>query len=199
MKRWLALLAGLILAIVASSAGGAQPNFDGTVYIESNGHAAGSNSILSFRYTAGALRPLDVREYLTGGRGSHDLSNAGVLDAEQQIVTNADRTLLFAANTGSDTIAVSHIADDGTLDPVAGSPFPSGGKAPASVGVSGDELFVANKAQDGVRSLSRTKASYATFPIEADGSLTAIGKPFEVLARSSPTQTFVPPHTGHLM
>src|SRR3954466_941577 len=211
MKRWLALLAGLILAVVAASAGGAQPNFDGSVYIESNGHAAGSNSILAFRYTAGALRPLDVREYMTGGRGSHDLTNAGVLDAEQQIVTNADRTLLFAVNTGSDTVAAfhiaaagtlapaPHIADDGTLDPVAGSPFPSRGKAPASVGVSGDELFVANKAQDGIRDLSKAKASYATFPIEADGPLTPVGTPFQVPPRSSPTEAYVPPHTGHLM
>src|SRR3954469_13949106 len=155
------LLLVALAAVLAATAGGAQPaGFDGTVYVESNGHAKGSNSILAFRYTGGSLRPLDIREYPTGGRGSHDLTNAGVLDAEQQIVTNADRTLLFAVNAGSDTIAVFHIADDGTLDPVAGSPFPSGGKAPASVGVSGDELFVANKAQDGIRNLRKTKASY---------------------------------------
>src|SRR3954469_20666363 len=195
----LALIAATAVAIVAASAGGAQPTFDGTVYIESNGPAPGSNSILAFRYTAGSLRPLDVREYPTGGRGSHDLSNARVLDAEQQIVTNADRTLLFAVNAGSDSIAVFHIADDGSLDPVEGSPFPSGGKAPASVGVSGDELFVANKAQDGIRNLRKTKASYAAFHIEADGSLTPIGTPEQVPARSSPTETYVPPHTGHLM
>jgi 6-phosphogluconolactonase (cycloisomerase 2 family) len=201
MTRKLLVVAALIalVALVTGSAGGAQPNFDGTVYIESNGHAAGSNSILAFRYSAGALRPLDVREYMTGGRGSHDLSNFGVLDAEQQIVTNADRTLLFAVNAGSDTIAVFHIADDGMLAPVEGSPFPSGGKAPASVGVSGDELFVANKAQDGIRNLRSTKASYATFHIESNGSLTPIGTPVKVPAGSSPTQTYVPPHTGHLM
>src|SRR3954451_5914520 len=188
-----------VIAVLAASAGGAQPSFDGTVYIEGNGHAKGSNSILAFRYTGGSLRPLDIREYPTGGRGSHDLSNAGVLDAEQQIVTNPDRTLLFAVNAGSDTVAAFHIADDGTLAPVAGSPFPSRGKAPASVGVSGDELFVANKAQDGIRDLHKTKASYAAFHIEANGSLTPIGTPVQVPARSSPTETYVPPHTGHLM
>lgn len=189
----------VIVALVANSAGGAQPSFEGTVYIESNGHASGANSVLAFRYTAGRLRPLDIREYPTGGHGSHDLSNSGALDAEQQIVTNADRTLLFAVNAGSDTVAVFHIADDGTLDPVAGSPFATGGKAPSSVGVSGDELFVANKAQDGVRDLTKTKASYATFHIEANGSLTPIGSPVTVPARSSPTETYLPPHTGHLM
>src|SRR3954468_19679625 len=144
----LALIAAAVVALLATSAGGAQPTFDGTVYIESNGHAKGSNSILAFRYTSGSLRPLDVREYPTGGKGSHDLSNSGALDAEQQIVTNADRTLLFAVNAGSDSIAVFRGAGDGTLSAVAGSPFPSGGKAPSSVGVSGDLLFVANKAHD---------------------------------------------------
>jgi 6-phosphogluconolactonase (cycloisomerase 2 family) len=171
----------------------------GTVYVESNSPRRGTNSVLAFRYSNGSLRPLDVREYPTGGSGSHDLSNAGVLDAEQQIVTNADQTLLFAPNAGSDTIAVFHIAGDGTLTPAAGSPFPSLGKAPASVGVSGDELFVANKAQDGVRDLRRVKPSYATFHIEPDGRLTPLGTPVRVPAGSSPTQVYVPPHTGHLM
>jgi 6-phosphogluconolactonase (cycloisomerase 2 family) len=173
--------------------------FDGTVYVESNSPRRDANSVLGFRYTGGSLRPLDVREYPTGGSGSHDLSNAGVLDAEQQIATNADRTLLFAVNAGSDTVAVFHIADDGTLTPVAGSPFPSRGRAPASVGVSGDELFVANKAQDGIRDLRRQRPSYATFHIEADGRLTPIGTPVKVPPGSSPTQAYLPPHTGHLM
>src|SRR4051794_24339400 len=185
------LLVAVAVAVVAASAGGAQPDFDGTVYVESNAHTKGDNSVLAFRYTAGRLRPMEMREYMTGGRGSHDLDNRGVLDAEQQIVTNADRTLLFAVNTGSDSVAVFHIADDGTLTPVAGSPFPSGGKAPASVGVSGDELFVANKAQDGVRNLGKTKASYTTFHIESDGQLTPIGSPVTVPAGSSPTQAYV--------
>src|SRR3954453_23569841 len=138
MRRLVPVLILLaVVAVLAASAGGAQPSFDGTVYIESNGHAKGSNSILAFRYTGGSLRPLHVREYPTGGRGSHDLANFGVLDAEQQIVTNADRRLLFAPNAGSDPVAVFHIEADGSLPPAPGSPFPSLGKAPASVGVRG--------------------------------------------------------------
>ena len=182
-----------------SATGSPDESYDGTIYIESNQTAANTNSVLAFRYKDGSLRPLSVREYPTGGSGSHDLSNAGVLDAEQQVVTNADQTLLFAPNAGSDTVAVFHIANDGTLSPVKGSPFPSLGKAPASVGVSGDELFVANKAQDGTRPLKKTPASYATFRIAGDGHLTPIGSPVEAPAGSSPTQTYIPPHTGHLM
>src|SRR3954451_21928749 len=199
---------GAVVALAANRGGAsdtkaaatpADTSYDGTVYIETNDRRKNANGVLAYRYRKGSFRPLSVREYPAGGSGSHDLTNAGVLDAEQQIVTNADRTLLFAVNTGSDTVAAFHIADDGTLDPVAGSPSPSRGKAPASVGVSGDALFVANKAQDGIRDLSGAKASYATFHIEADGSLTPIGTPVQVPARSSPTETYVPPHTGHLM
>jgi 6-phosphogluconolactonase (cycloisomerase 2 family) len=200
------LLVVLIAAAVAVAAtrggkGAASPDtsYDGTIYIESNRAVPNENSVLAFRYRDGSLRPLNVREYLTGGSGSHDLSNAGVLDAEQQVVTNAQHTLLFAPNAGSDTVAVFHIAKDGALTPVKGSPFPSLGKAPASVGVSGDELFVANKAQDGARRLKATPASYATFHIASDGQLTPIGSPLEAPPGSSPTQTYIPPHTARLM
>jgi DNA-binding beta-propeller fold protein YncE len=205
----LVLLIGVAVAVVATSGGGSSASptavpapdksFDGTVYVESNDFRRNAGSVLAFRYRRGSLRPLSVREYPTGGSGSHDLSNAGVLDAEQQIVTNAGRTLLFAVNTGTDTIAVFHIAGDGTLTPVKGSPFPSQGKAPASVGVSGNELFVANKAQDGLRKLKATAANYATFRIGGDGGLTPIGTPVAAPPKSSPTQTYVPPHGGHLM
>src|SRR3954453_1839514 len=112
-------------------------SYDGTVYIETNDRHKNANSVLAYRYKGGSFRPLRVREYPTGGRGSHDLSNAGVLDAEQQLVTNADKRLLFAPNAGSDPVAVFHIEADGSLPPAPGSPFPSLGKAPASVGVRG--------------------------------------------------------------
>jgi 6-phosphogluconolactonase (cycloisomerase 2 family) len=180
----------------APSAGAAP--FDGTVYVETNAATPRGNSVLAFRYRGGSFRPLDVREYPTGGSGSHDLGNNGVLDAEQQLVTNADRTLLFAVNAGSDSVAVFHIAGDGTLTPVKGSPFPSGGRAPASVGVAGSTLFVANKAQDGARDLTRTPASYASFQIAGDGSLRPAGKPLVVPPGSSPTEAYPIPGT-HLV
>src|SRR3954451_1627329 len=199
---------GAVVALAANRGGAsdtkaaatpADTSYDGTVYIETNDRRKNANGVLAYRYRKGSFRPLSVREYPTGGSGSHDLSNAGVLDAEQQIVTNADRTLLFAVNTGSDTVAVFHIEADGSLTPAPGSPFPSLGKAPASVGVRGDELFLANKAQDGERHLKKTPASYATFRIAPSGSLTPIGTPFRAPAHSSPTQTYLPPHTGRLM
>ncbi|MEA2449969.1 MAG: hypothetical protein QOG63_1901 [Thermoleophilaceae bacterium] len=201
----LLLIAGGVAAIVLLATGGhdkaagAAPaeDFDGTVYIESNVAASNGNSILAFHYRAGSFKPLSLREYPTGGSGSADLTNSGLLDAEQQVVVNADRTLLFAVNSGSDTIAVFHVAGDGTLTPVEGSPFAAGGRAPASVGVSGDTLLVANKAEDGVRDLSGSPSSYTSFKIAADGKLTQTGPAIEVASvggrPASPTQAFAVP------
>jgi 6-phosphogluconolactonase (cycloisomerase 2 family) len=166
--------------------------FDGTAYVETGSSAPDSNAILALRYRAGSLQPLRLASYPTGS-AAHDLADAGVLDADQQVVVNARRTLLFAVNQSSDTIAVFHIATDGSLQPVKGSPFASGGKAPGSLGVSGDTLVVANKAHDGVRDLRKASPNYTTFHIEDDGSLKPTGTTISEPARSSPTQVYVAP------
>src|SRR5689334_14280906 len=93
------------------------PSASGTVYVESNSAAADSNEILAFRYRNGVLSAQGVRRYPTGGSGSHDLSNSGVLDADQEVIVNPARTLLFAVNSSSDTIAVFHIHAGGGLVP----------------------------------------------------------------------------------
>jgi 6-phosphogluconolactonase (cycloisomerase 2 family) len=169
------------------------PSATGTVYVESNSAAPDSNEILAFRYHNGVLSPRGIRRYPTGGSGSHDLSNSGVLDADQEVITNATRTLLFAVNSSSDTIAVFHIQADGGLVPVAGSPFPSNGAAPSSLGLAGRTLIVANKAQDGVRDLTRVRPNYTSFRVRSDGSL---GKPISSISvppGSSPLQAYVTP------
>ena len=116
-----------------------------------------------------------------------------MLDADQEIITNPGRTLLFAVNSSSDTIAVFHIHPRGRLTPVAGSPFPSNGKAPSSVGLAGNTLIVANKAQDGVRDLSSSPANYTSFHVRADGSLSGPISSIDVPPGSSPLQAYVTP------
>jgi 6-phosphogluconolactonase (cycloisomerase 2 family) len=165
----------------------------GTVYIESNSATPDSNEILAFRYRNGALSARAIRRYPTGGSGSHDLSNSGVLDADQEVIVNPQRTLLFAVNSSSDTIAVFHIHADGGLVPVAGSPFPSNGSAPSSLGLAGRTLIVANKAQDGVRDLSRVRPNYTSFHVRADGSLSPPISSIAVPPGSSPLQAYVTP------
>lgn len=171
----------------------ASPSSSGTVYIESNSAAPDSNEILAFQYRNGVLSARGVRRYPTGGSGSHDLSNSGVLDADQEVIVNSRRTLLFAVNSSSDTIAIFHIQADGGLVPVAGSPFPSYGRAPASLGLAGRTLIVANKAQDGVRDLSRVRPNYTSFRVRSDGSLTRPISSISVPPGSSPLQAYVTP------
>ena len=189
-----ALAAAVILLATRgsnSSTGGAP--FDGTVYVETNVAKPDQNSILALRYAAGSFRPLHLTEYPTGGSGSHDLLNRGVLDADGQVIANRSGTLLFAVNQGSDSIAVFRIADNGSLTPVRGSPFPSGGTAPTSLALSGNILVVANKAFDGVRDLTHVQPNYTTFRVAADGSLRSTGSTILQPPMSAPIQVDVAP------
>ncbi len=192
-----ALAVGALLAAPASGAErGTEadaPSASGTVYIESNSRAPDSNEILAFHYKNGVLSGRGVRRYPTHGSGSHDLSNSGVLDADQEVVVNAERTLLFAVNSSSDTIAIFHILAGGRLVPVAGSPFPSNGKAPSSLGLAGRTLIVANKAQDGVRDLSLVRPNYTSFHVRSNGSLSPPISTIEAPPGSSPLQAYVTP------
>jgi hypothetical protein len=159
------------------------------VYVESNIAQPDKNSILVIRYHSGDISPIQpISSFPTGGSGSSDLTDSGVLDADQQVIVNADRTLLFAVNQGSDTIAVFHILSNGDLEAVDGSPFPSGGKGPASLGLVGDTLVVANKAQDGIRDLSTTAPNYTSFTVQSSGALEPVtGSTISLPEGSSPT------------
>ena len=83
--------------------------------------------------------------------------------------------MLFAVNGGSDTIAVFATADDGSLSPVAGSPFPSGGSNPVSVGFAGDILCVVNKDEDPDHP-GRFLPNYTSFRVTARGRLIPVPK-----------------------
>ena len=76
---------------------------------------------------------------------------------------------------------------------MAGSPFPSNGKAPSSVGLAGNTLIVANKAQDGVRELRSTPANYTSFHVRPGGSLSPPISSIDVPPGSSPLQAYVTP------
>lgn len=142
------------------------------VYVETNIKTPNGNSIAAFsRATDGHLTPLTGSPFLTGGAGVQYAGlSVGPADSDQNIVTNADHSLLFAVNSGSDTIAVFHVSKDGSLVPVAGSPFPSGGANPVGLELVDDTLFVANQSGDFGRP-SSVLPNYATLRVAADGIL----------------------------
>lgn len=137
------------------------------VYVESN--RADHNSILAYRNTGGTLSFLG--EFPTQGKGVFDLSlKLGPFDSDQNVLTNAEGTVLYAVNSGSDTIAAFRIAASGSLSPIAGSPFSSGGTNPVSVGIARDTLAVVNKAMDPARP-NLNQPSYTSFALAADGTI----------------------------
>jgi DNA-binding beta-propeller fold protein YncE len=166
----------------------------GTVYAESGAYQPGANAVLAYRYRAGGdLQPLHIEEFPTGGSGGFDLTNTGALDSDGQVVLSRDGALLFAVNQGSDSIAVFHVLSGGGLVAVAGSPFPSDGKAPAGLGLSGNRLVVVNKAQDGVRNLVGVAPDVTSFLIQRSGALRPTGSVIPLPTGSSPTEALVSP------
>jgi 6-phosphogluconolactonase (cycloisomerase 2 family) len=117
------------------------------VYVESND--PNGNAIFAFsRANDGSLTPLPGSPFPAGGTGITPTFALGPFDSDQEIIVNPSQTMLFAVNGGSDTIAVFGINKDGSLTPVNGSPFPSGGSNPVSVGLTGNILCVVNKDED---------------------------------------------------
>jgi 6-phosphogluconolactonase (cycloisomerase 2 family) len=179
------------------------------VYVESNiGKIANFNSVFAFKNDGlGNLTPLAGSPFLTGGTGVFDPGGGGVdpFNADQQVIANPDKTLLFAVNGHSNTIAVFSINADGTLTNVPGSPFASGGQDPASVGLLQDSitglefLVVVNKNEDPGQDISGDVPNYTTFTVNANGSLTMNpGSTLDLAADSSPTQALIR-SAGHLL
>jgi len=179
------VLVGVIAALLLLRSG-PKSDFDGFVYVESNDAQSGRNSVLAYSFRNNGLHFLD--EYPTGGTGAIDPGATGALDAQGQLVVDRRRRLLLAVNQGSDTVAVFRLARRGSLIAVPGSPFPAGGKAPASVGLAGPFAVVVDKADDAKRSLDAIEPVYRAFRLGADGSLTLSSAPFLVPPSSSPTQ-----------
>ena len=169
------------------------------IYVESNIQSPNGNSIFAFQRSAdGTLSQVVGSPFLTQGAGVQDTTiEFGPYDTDQNIVIDKNRRLLYAVNSGSDTIAAFHVNSDGTLTPVSGSPFPAGGEAggtnPVSLGLSGDILFVVDQSGDPGRP-STVLPLYTAFHIESDGSLTPIaGSTVSVAFRTSPSQALTIP------
>jgi 6-phosphogluconolactonase (cycloisomerase 2 family) len=146
------------------------------VYVETNDITPGQNAVLGYARAAdGSLTPLPGSPFPIGGTGvGNPTQGLGPDDSDQELVATPDHTRLFAVNAGSNTIAVLDIHADGTLAAVAGSPFPSGGISPVSVGVSGSFLYVVNQDEDPAQDAAAGTPGYTAFTVASDGALTAI-------------------------
>lgn len=168
------------------------------LYIQTNDIREGRNAVLGYSLKDdGVLEPLPGNPFGTGGTGMNNDTHGklGPHDNDTPLVISEDGARLFTVNTHSNSIAVFDIQGDGSLRPVQGSPFSSGGIAPNSLSVHGGTLLVSNRNEDyhQMKELrGAAKASYVSFAINADGSLQMVTK-IEVEGSHKPTQVFIPP------
>jgi 6-phosphogluconolactonase (cycloisomerase 2 family) len=160
------------------------------VYTETNDVA---NAILAFRRDAeGRLTLLPGAPFPTGGKGVIDPSfKLGPLDTDQNVLIDHDRRLLFAVNSGSNSIAVFRIRQhDGALEPVRGSPFLSGGINPVSIRLRGDQIVIINQDMDPAQNVPGGLPSIVTRDVTEDGRI--VKSPDDttipLLAGSAPSQ-----------
>jgi hypothetical protein len=182
-------VSSLFIATLASAASTSH-----YVYVESNIAQPGANSILAYQTASdGSLQALQGSPFLTGGAGFTDSSYAlGPFDSDQNVITNSDHSLLFAVNSGSNSIAVFHIDKQGGLTPVAGSPFPSYGIQPVSLGYDNGLLVVVNKHQDPAQAADQSLPNYTTFSVSKEGVLKHVAdSTTEVANGSSPSQALI--------
>ena len=164
------------------------------VYVESNiGSVSNANSVLGWSNDGlGNLTPLPGSPYLTGGTGVF-FSGGGspAFDADQQVVISPSGTKLLAVNGHSNSVAVFNINSDGSLTPVAGSPFASNGADPASIALkpgallSGlDLIVVVNKNSDPAQN---GNTNYTSFSMDTNGNM-AMMSSMAVSSTASPSQ-----------
>ena len=129
----------------------------GYVYLDNN--TAGTNTISGFSRAAdGALTALPGSPFAAGGAGL----GAGI--ASQGAIRTADHgQYLLAADAGSNQISVLRIGADGSLAPVPGSPFSSGGVEPDSIAVNDGLVYVSNTGTAGT--------NYTGFTLSPGGQL----------------------------
>src|SRR6201998_1223648 len=160
------------------------------IYLESNSTAG--NSIFAFKFDFTSA-PTLISITPAGGIGGVNKTFAlGPFDSDQNLIENPEGTLLFAVNSGSNSIAVFHINSNGSLTAVDGSPFPSGGSDPVSLGLDGNILTVVNKDQDPAQNDNLVLPNYTTFNVSRNGALTPIpGSTVSVAYGSSPSQALI--------
>ncbi|MDF5732575.1 MAG: beta-propeller fold lactonase family protein [Rhizonema sp. PD38] len=166
------------------------------VYTESNiptVNGENENTVLGFQRDAdGNLTPLPTSPVLTGGAG---IANGGGI-TDQNVISNPEKTRLFAVNAGSNTIAVFDINPrNGSLSPVEGSPFPSGGVNPVSLGLAKDVLYVVNRNKDPKNTSQDASGSfpnYTAFHVTPKGRLIPIpGSTVSGPTDARPTQALI--------
>ncbi len=167
------VLRSLALAAVALLSAHAMAQQRTYIYSQSNSNMKPNrNTIFAFSNDGfGNLAPVPGSPYPTGGAGVSAPSGTE-FDADQEVVINKPGNVLYAVNGHSNSISAFAINSDGTLTTLPGSPFPSGGQNPVSIGLAKGFLVVANKNEDPRQNIEADLPNYTTFKVNPGGGLT---------------------------
>jgi 6-phosphogluconolactonase (cycloisomerase 2 family) len=158
-----------------------------TLYV--NGNITSGNAILAYDiHPDGSLHALPGSPFLTGGSGFFDPSFVlGPFDVDQEMALYND--VLYAVNGGSNTISALRVDGDGSLRPLPGQPFTSGGSTPVSLGVHGRYLVTVDSAQDPAQSGKGYLPGLITSEIKRDGGLRLLpGSAVALVPDAQPSQ-----------
>jgi hypothetical protein len=145
-----AAVLGAYFATKSSSPASADTTVAGWIYVNANTPTPNRNAVAAIPYaTNGDPLVGEAKLYPTDGSGTPLVlplpNSVGTTAGDHQVLLSPDHALLFAVNQGSNSIAVFHVnTQTGSLAPVAGSPFSSGGMAPIALGYSNGTLIVAD-------------------------------------------------------
>lgn len=191
MRLFARLLSAVTLAFVvgAGFSFGASASSSATrIYVNDN--TAGVNTVAGFTRNAdGSLTRLAGSPFAAGGAGT-----GTIVGSQGSLQATADGRYLLVADAGSSQISVLAIAADGSLTPVDGSPFVSGGVEPISIAVNGSLVYVANEGVQGVGT------NYSGFRLTPRGRLIPIeGSTIALSATANPGDILFNPTGTHLV
>jgi 6-phosphogluconolactonase len=134
-------------------------NGSGHVYLD--GNTAGANTVAAYNRAAdGSLTPTAGSPFQIGGAGlGKGLGSQGAIQLSD------NNQFVLAVDAGSNQISVLRTSADGSLTPVPGSPFSSGGVQPVSIAVHKRLVYVANDGD------ATTSANYTGFTLTSQGQL----------------------------
>src|SRR5579871_4391444 len=156
------------------------------VYVHTNNPVPGQNAVLAYTRdpNTGILKQIAGSPFLTGGTGYlNSPERLGPDDTDQQLRVTDDHRFLYVVNEGSNTIAGFEIQENGSLRAVRGSPFPSGGIRPVSIGIHDHLMIAVNQGDQLPGGAGGTyPPTYASYLIAGEGTL--IGLPWSQPAQA---------------
>jgi hypothetical protein len=161
-----ALLAVAAASPAAAAANSGQSASQVPEHVYVDGNTAGANTIAGFfRNADGSLSALPGSPFAAGGAGlGKGFTSQGAIQFA------AHGRYLLAVDAGSNQISVLRVGYHGSLTPVAGSPFASGGVEPNSIAVHRGLVYVSNLGSAATGALP----TYAGFYLTPSGRLLPI-------------------------